>query len=483
MARRYRHFGPTLWSYANVNPYPVSTHGTTPPPTTNQSPTEKVGEVREERADNATASDVGKQHLEEPREEISGTLPKELANPPGFLGKVYEWILKSSVCPQPLFALSAALVLCGTIFGRKIRSSLGQRTNLFVINVGKTSSGKDYPREAVLSVLDAAGAGHLWREKVTSAAAIESALSAEPNLLLAIDEAGHFFRTAKAKGNGRATIKPALLELWSRAEKIWKGDERGQGVGCRREVVVVDSPCVCFLGSSQPEILFDGVTKEDLQDGWLQRILFFCSDAMTRPEIKESVEIPPEIVTAVRKWTDTAKEAVLRFDEPPPSPLAVPITDDAKAVLSSFANEAYDHTASDSPFGVLYGKANENAIRVALILAVARHVDDPENAVITAADVTYATELVRFLLLKMEELLKANLAENNAERNNKRLLQIVRESGTQGVTTSELTAKTRWLRGASRREILNELVASGDVREHHLPNGGSLFVATTDGTH
>lgn len=465
MARRYRHCGPTLWSYANENPL--------------------TDEVREERPDNAPVTEVRKHHLGEPSGKISGALPQELANPPGFLGKVYEWILNTSVCPQPLFALSAALVLCGTIFGRKVRSSLGQRTNLFAINVGKSSSGKDYPREAVLSALDAAGASHLWREKVTSAAAIESALSVEPKLLLAIDEAGHFLRTVKAKGTGRATIKPALLELWSRAEKVWKGDERGQGVGGRKKVVVVDSPCVCFLGASQPEILFGGVTKEDLQDGWLQRILFFCSDSMTRPEIKESVEIPPEIVATVRKWTDLEKDAALRFGEttPAPAPLVVPISDDAKAVLSSFANEAYDRMASDSPFGVLYGKANENAIRVSLILAVARHADDAEKAVISAADVTYATNLVRFLLMTMEQLLKANLAENSTERNYKRLVQIIQDAGSQGITTRELTAKTCWLRAGIRKEILKEAVASGDVRKLHLPNGEASFVASTDGTH
>lgn len=486
---RHRNYGPTLWNFTNPN--------------LNPNPPEKFRAIQEGRLSDVTVEEISearKQHLAELGGNSDGQLPKDLANPPGFVGVVYDWILRSSVCPQPMFALAAALVLNGTIFGRKITSTLGQFTNLFALAVGKTSSGKDYPRQAILSVLDAADAGHLWRSKVTSDAAIEAALAEESNLLVTIDEAGHFFKTANSRSGGCAnTIKPTLLELWSSAGKMWKGKQRARANGKPQSVIVVNNPCVSFFGATQPEVFLNGVKDEDIRDGWIQRNLFFYSRHLQRPEIKESSEMPHEIVATVKKWTEETEPATTNEEEENPStasmeaapnygvqetpkPIAVPISEDAKELLNEFADEVFQLTSSESTFAALYGKVIENTIRVALILAVSQHVNDPENAIISTGDISYAFNLVKFLAMTIEDVFRANLAENGTERDNKRLLRIIKDAGCEGITTSFLTAKSRWLNGASRRKILDELITCGDIKEIPTAKGGSRFVALANGS-
>jgi len=439
-----------------------------------------------------------------------GHLPKNLANPPGFIGDVYKWILASSYCPQPMFALSAALTLTGTIVGQKVKSSLGQYPNIFAINIGKTSSGKEYPRQAVLSILDAADASHLWRSKVTSDAAIEAALAEQSNILVTIDEAGHFFKTANARGNNHAnTIKPTLLELWSSAGKTWKGKQRARASGKPQKVVVVDNPSICFYGATQPEVFFGGITSEDIRDGWIPRNLFFFSQHQCRPQIKEWAPIPEDIVSIVKKWTNESTPTVgteLSIDcseqndenddgfdveasednsiqtRVLPGPIVVGITNDGKSSLNSFARAIFRKASSGSPFAPLYGKVVENTIRIALILAVSKHMNDPENAVISFQDIAYAGRLVLFLTMTMEDVFKSNLAENGTERQNKRLFRIIMDAGNEGITTSLLTSKSRWLSSSGRRKILDDLIESQDIREVPTQKGGSRFIALTDGS-
>ena len=70
-------------------------------------------------------------------------LPLDLQHPGGFVEDVMDYINENAVCPQPMFALGAALTLAGTLYGRRVQGTDGQRTNLFAMSIGYTSSGKD----------------------------------------------------------------------------------------------------------------------------------------------------------------------------------------------------------------------------------------------------------------------------------------------------------------------------------------------------
>lgn len=400
-----------------------------------------------------------------------GQLPKDLANPPGFVGTIFDWILKHAPCPQPMFALSASLVALSIIFGRKVRSSVGQYTNIYALNVGQTSAGKGFPLDIVQRILDAAGGDHLWRSKVTSDAAIETALCDHGAVLLTIDEAGHFFRAANARSNQvnpSNSVKPALLELWSAAGKTWKGKQRAKSNGKDPELVSVDHPHVCLYGSAQPEIFFDGVSREDINDGWIPRILFFLTMFRSKPIVRDEVEIPDNIIASFRSWIDRREEV----------PFVIAMSPAAKAKLETYEDEVYRKISEPDPsVAKLYGKVIENTLRVALVLAVSRHMDEPAKAHIDVEDIDYAYKLVYFLTMTMEDVLKLNLSENFTEKKNKQLLALIKKAGPNGLSTSEITAKTRTLQRTERLRLLDDLVEGGDILTVSLTNGGTRYIA------
>ena len=131
---------------------------------------------------------------------------------------------------------------------------------------------------------------------------------------------------------------------------------------------------------------------------------------------------------------------------------------------------AADRTGDETNY--LYGKALENARRVALILAVGR--SGPE-AVITEGDAVYACRLVKYLVGDLIRAVKETVAENNDEKAKKRILQIVAASGGGGISKRDLTRKTQFIRKSFRDEYVADLVESGELVVKFGANGGEVY--------
>lgn len=388
--------------------------------------------------------------------DAENNLPLDLQHPGGFVEATMDWINETAICPQPTFALAAALCLAGTIFGRHVQDESGQRTNLFLMGVGYTSCGKDHALKAVARALDSCEASGLRLGQVTSDSAVEYALRRNPRFAMLIDEAGHFFAnvaSAKVVGSPLQSLKPALLELWSCANSRWKGKQRVPKNERDAEPVLIDSPHVCLFGMTQPQIFFEGASKTDLRDGWLARNLFFISKTRPKPHFMPQGEVPVHIRREVMCWT-APSEAVR----------TIPSDDGAKAAFEAFNDEVYwkmlkaDRTGDETNY--LYGKALENARRVALVLAVGR---DGNCAVVTERDAAYACRLVKYLVGDLIRAVRETVSESPDEKAKKRIVQIVADAGSGGITRNELTRKTQFIRKSFRDEYLADLIESGEL--------------------
>lgn len=120
----------------------------------------------------------------------------------------------------------------------------------------------------------------------------------------------------------------------------------------------------------------------------------------------------------------------------------------------------------------LYGKAVENARRVALTLAVSRN---RENPVIDIQDMTYGVTLLDYTIRAAVEAIEDNLAENELEKSKKRLLTTIREAGASGILGKELTRKSQYLNRSVRNECLDDLIEAGQVRVLRTGSGAELF--------
>lgn len=409
---------------------------------------------------------------------MNGNIPKDFLHPGGFVESAMEYIDETAVCPQPMFALGAALTLAGLLYGRRVRGEDGQRTNLFTMTIGYTSSGKDHALKSIARILDSADASHLRLGQVTSDSAIEWALRRQPRLALLIDEAGYFFSgvtDARAKGSPQYAIKPALLELWSSAGSRWVGKQRVPKDGkTDAPPVVIDNPHLCLYSTSQPQILFEGLTRTDLRDGWLARNLFFISTTRPKPVFKPVATVPNDIRAEVFAYRAGENAEIV----------TVPDSTESRTIFDGFNDLVHAKMLAADKSGdetnYLYGKALENARRIALILAVSR-AGNPLKAKIGAEDAEYAVKLVDYLISTIIDCVAENLSENADEKAKKRILKVIGAGGMKGIMRSELTRKTQFIRRNMREEYLADLIDSGEVVARGISDrfnhGETLYLA------
>ena len=82
---------------------------------------------------------------------------------------------------------------------------------------------------------------------------------------------------------------------------------------------------------------------------------------------------------------------------------------------------------------------------------------------------------MRYLVGDLVRAVKETVAENNDEKAKKRILQIVAAAGSGGITKSELTRKTQFIRKSFRDEYLEDLVESGELAVKFGANGGEMY--------
>ena len=167
---------------------------------------------------------------------------------------------------------------------------------------------------------------------------------------------------------------------------------------------------------------------------------------------------------------------VLKWKNPPETLTTVPTSPEAAAVFAAFTDEIYakmmqaDKTGDETNY--LYGKALENARRVALILATGRH---GGREAIGERDAVYACTLVKYLIGDVIRAVRETVAESPDEKAKKRILQVVAQAGRGGIAKQDLTRKTQFLRKQFRDEYLDDLVESEELRMGTNSKGGVMY--------
>jgi hypothetical protein len=157
-----------------------------------------------------------------------------LPEPSGLIKELMNLIISRSYVEQPVFALSASLVLLGTLIGRKMIFD-NATPNLYMLNVAYSGSGKDSCQSTLKSILKAINASSLiGAASYPSEASIIAFLGQQPTRLDIVDEASSFLRSASSGGAAYQTgIGDMLCELYSCANDFFLGKVLGSNGGSR----------------------------------------------------------------------------------------------------------------------------------------------------------------------------------------------------------------------------------------------------------
>jgi hypothetical protein len=431
---------------------------------------------------------------------------EDVPPPPGIVGETVRWILARCGKPYRPFAVQAALVVWSVLGARKARVQ-NQTPILYVGEVAASSNGKDDPQRLAAAILEQAGVSlrHFGGRLASWNAGIEEFLRcwAHPVMFSRVDEAaGYLGQVSKSD----FAVSDFLKESWSRGlGKLYPlGRVKLKG---KETLAAIHHPALNVFLATQPSTLGAAVGRAQLEDGLLPRVLWacrpgYCVDVETanlcRPcDLRESEEGLRILDRARRVWnwfrgkpdyTDFRDMADLesrpapdakpkgKADEDeggglPPAhavwdePLPFELEPQAAGRLRDFMRRTQNRVklaaeGKASPLGYLWGKAAENALRVSLILAVARLGMTAGPYTITDEETAWAVRFVEASVWSAIVWARANMADNPFERDCKRVLEFIR--GGDVVKKSSVTRRFR-LPSRLLDDILVSLASSGDI--------------------
>jgi hypothetical protein len=408
--------------------------------------------------------------------------PFTLTIPDGLVGDLARYMIDTARRPQPLLAVGASLCALGALMGRRYRTDSNLRSNLYVVGIADSGSGKNHAREIVNEVFFEAGlAHHLGGNKIASGAGLLTALHRQPAILFQIDEFGMFLAAAADRKRSPRHITEILdnmTELFTAAGGIFLGAEYANRDGSneRRDIV---QPCLCVYGTTTPLHFWGALQGANVLDGSLARFLILPSDEDYPDEnLAAGMREPPpalidglELVAAGGGRLCGNLAGRTAGPETAVDPMVVPMAGEARDRFHVLSGEitAELRAAAGTPFTAILARIAENAAKLALIVAVGR---DPATPLIRLEDAVWAIDFVRHHARRTIEAVERHVADTETEANLKRLREIIRVAGTNGITKSEITRASQWLKARDRDDILITLVESGDVVTGMRETGG-----------
>ena len=400
----------------------------------------------------------------------------------GVLGQLVDHMLETATRPQPILAVGNALCALGALMGHRYRTETNLRSNLYIVGIADSGSGKNHSREMINSLFfEAKLTQYLGGNKIASGSGLLAALKRHPALLFQQDEFGMFFQAVADRRYGQrylTEILDLMTELYTAAGTMFLGTEYA-GVGTKIKRQDITQPCLCVYGTTTPYHFWNALQSANVVDGSLARFLILATED-DYPEENEDVRImnpPPSLLQALSQvahggsvgkgnmcgLTTDGTTAV--------EPLVVPMEPSARERFKDLKRSVTAHLRQNrgTPFTALLSRIGENAVKVALIRGVSF---DPASPVIRESDALWAIALVRSSVSTVMRMVEEHVADNQVEHNHKRVLAIIREAGTDGITKTDLGNRSRFLTRRDRNEILAELVEEEIVQVEQIASSG-----------
>lgn len=400
-----------------------------------------------------------------------GPFPDHLLRVPGIVGAMCDYMNATAMRRQPVLALAASLTAFGALIGRKVRTEFDARSNLYSIGICESAGGKNDARQAVKELMAAAGADEiLGPEELGSDAGVISALTANPAQLFQIDEIGDLL---KAIGSQRAAphlvgVVSTLLKLYTSANSVFKG--KAYADADRNPKLI--QPHACIYGTTNPDIFWSAINADSISNGLLGRALLFVVNDHRPARQKPAPRVtPPTLVEALRAWQlyGYGSGNLTRTN---PDPAVIRKNAEAEEVFAALAAlEDREFAAlAHSPLRVLWGRTVQKADQLALIAACSRERD---GAVIDRDIAQWAADVAVYTTRRMVWECCRYVSQNENEAKVKKVIRLFEAAGSKGMTKSEFTNQTWWLRDKRERDELLATLLEGGVLSSHSEETGT----------
>ena len=405
-----------------------------------------------------------------------GPIPDSLLTIPGIIDDIVKLDMETAPYPNRTLAFCGALTFTAHLIGRKYHDKRNNFSNLYLIALANSGTGKDHPRKVNNDIGAMAGICNSIGDSFVSGAALEDTMYVSPSQLFQMDEVDWLFNTLNGAKDAAMSesINEKLLKFYSSSNSVYymrkKAFKEKQSISDFRDNGYIYNPCLTIFGTAVPDYFYESLSKRVLENGLVARCLVVEAEKRGKrgnPGIARN-HITPEFMEKIM--------ALVQLEIPQnllgvPSPLEMPETAEATELFNRFGDECdqrYEgfeklHNLSAM---ALWARAMEKVFKLAMVYAAS---ENPSSPVITPLAVRWATGFVSHLTQQMLFRAGQFCYTSQSDRLTKRFLKRLHEVG--GTMAHSEIMRALHLSKTEMREIVETLIDSKQIERIHSEDG------------
>jgi len=403
-----------------------------------------------------------------------GPTPVEMLRVPGFISELMDHTLAVAPYPNPVMAFAGALALQAFLAGRKVRDSGNNRTNIYLLGLAHSSSGKNEPRKVNAEILYQVGLSECLGGQFASGEGIQDALFQTPSMLFQTDEIDSILQSInKAKDARHEAIMSTLLTMYSSANSVFSMRRKAG----KESPGAIDQPCLVIFGTAVPNHYYQALSERMLTNGFFARMVVLESGPRS-PGQEPSVDPPPQRVLGTAKWWANYRPGTGNLEQFHPVPAVVEYTDEAKQLLietrlAADAEYAKAEAKNDPVGTTVWGRVSEQTRKLSLLYAVSENHQSPR---ISLAAVQWASAFMMHQTKRMLFMATGHVAENPFHAECLKALGKLRNAPNGQLSHSVLLKRMK-MDAKSFCTLMDTLVQQGDVEIITEPTPGRTMRA------
>ena len=376
---------------------------------------------------------IEKQEKEAPLFPNPGPVPDKLLSIPGFIDDVVKLSMQSAPYPNRVLSFTGALALLAFLVGRKVQDKRDNRSNIYLIALADSGTGKDHPRKVNFNIAFRAGVAGAIGDAFASGEGLEDALFMHPSMLFQADEFDCIFNTLKySKDNRAESINEKLLKFYGASNTIYPLRKKASAKkkdGTVHEIAHIVNPNLVLLGTAIPQYFYESLSRRVLENGLVARCIIV--EAGKRGEAGNPQPITPSD-SLIRAATYLANLDVNgNLTNEYPKPLIITETPEATAALREVQQECdrrynFYEAQNEGAAKALWARAHEKVCKLAMLHGISSNVYNP---LITEKSVRWAWKFIDHLTRRMLYMANSYVYENVFDEKCQKVIRMLREHG------------------------------------------------------
>jgi hypothetical protein len=373
---------------------------------------------------------------------------------------------------------------------------MNNHPSLFLLLIAPTGYGKNYGKNAVVHLLQAAGVEFALSGEFHSKGGVYSAMLDSPTVFFHLDEFGDLIRLGIKEGSPLSGAFSYLKQVYSASGSVLPALTYSTATLTKKRAseiraLAIKNPCVNLYCLSTPGQFFAAIDNASVEGGFLNRFVGVVAGSDRVSTNETPVFDPPtdlvEHVIEVRQYlTGEGNLGSQKFTNCEIAPLFRDYEFDveSRALLDAFKQEINSFRGDDFMLDMA-ARWRENAMRVALALHV---FSNPAVHTIHSTVTQWCIDYVRFYCGQFAKLVLEHAQPKSEYGRQRREFLLAFRKRPEGTTPSDLGRYPPWknVPPRARAEIINDLIEAGLLAEvakaYRGQRGpqGKIYVALAD---